>query len=210
MIKIKFIAFTASSIIGIILSCCTSRPACEASINGSHAIENIMTRTSVRKFDPRHAITADTVEILLRAAMAAPTAMNRQPWAFIVVDDRAVLDDLLSASPYSRLETAPMAIIHCGDMSLALEGTTRDFWTQDVAAATENILLAANALGLGSVWTGVYPDTVRVEGVRRVLGLPDSIIPLSIVPIGYPATKPEPKDKWAPSKVHHNGWKQAE
>lgn len=175
--------------------------------SGNAALECIMTRTSIRAYDAERKIGKDTVEILLKAAMAAPTAVNKQPWAFVVVDDRAVMDSLMAACPYARmLESAPMAIVTCGDLSLAIEGEARDMWIQDVSAATENLLLAAHAVGLGAVWTGVYPIPERLEGVRKALGLPSNIVPLAVVPVGYPAGNATPKDKWMSEKVHYNGW----
>lgn len=168
--------------------------------SGACVIENIMTRTSVRQFTDE-AVGADTVETLLRAGMAAPTAKNLQPWAFAVISGRSVLDSLQAVSPYARLETAPLAIVVCGDMNKAADGGAGEFWVQDCSAATENILLAAHALGLGAVWCGGYPDSARVEGIRRVLGLPANLVPLNIISLGHPAVNPEPKDKWKPENV---------
>lgn len=173
------------------------------------ALECILTRTSVRQYAPDRTILRDTVETLLRAAMSAPTAVNKQPWAFVAIDERAELDSLTSVLPYARmLSQAPLAIVVCGDLSKAIEGENADggFWIQDVSAATENLLLAAHALGLGAVWTGVYPDPERVNGVREHLGMPDNIIPLAVVPIGYPTGTQTPKDKWKPENVHFNRW----
>ena len=118
--------------------------------NGNAAIENIMTRTSIRAFTGQ-SVSSDTVEMLLRAGMAAPTAVNLQPWHFVAVTDRAKLDEMRQANPHAKmLEQAPLAIVVCGDMNKAMEGPGRDFWIQDCSAATENILLAAHALGLGA------------------------------------------------------------
>lgn len=173
--------------------------------NGNSAIENIMTRTSVRQYDESRTIPADTVEILLRAAMSAPTAVNKQPWQFVVLDQRESIDSLAGYLPYAKmLEHAPLAIVTCGDLTQAIEGEGETYWIQDVSAATENLLLAAHALGLGAVWTGVYPITERVKGVQKALSMPDSILPLAVVPIGYPAIDQAPKDKWKPEKVHYN------
>lgn len=173
------------------------------------ALECILTRTSVRQYDENRTISRDTVETLLRAAMAAPTAVNKQPWAFVAIDNRQDLDSLAAVLPYARMLTkAPLAIVACGDMSKTIDGETPDkgFWIQDVSAATENLLLAAHALGLGAVWTGVYPDAERVKAVQQRLGMPDSIIPLAVVPIGYPAGPQTPKDKWKTENVHFNRW----
>ena len=167
-------------------------------------VENIMTRTSVRDYTDQ-TISADTIEMLLRAGMAAPTAVNKQPWHFVVVNGREKLDQLAQTNPYAKmLEKAPLAIVVCGDMSKALEGETRAFWIQDCSAATENILLAAHALGLGAVWTGLYPDEERVDAVSEVLKLTDNFIPLCTIVIGYPAEQPQPKDKWKPENVSYN------
>ncbi|WP_295935296.1 nitroreductase family protein [uncultured Alistipes sp.] len=169
------------------------------------ALDVIMTRTSIRSYQDRP-VSADTVELLLRASMAAPSAMNRQPWAFVVVDDKELLRKLSESLPYAKMAAAaPLAVVVCGDLSKGdnLEGA---WWMSDAAAASENLLLAAHTVGLGAVWTGVYPRSERVQAVREVLGLPEQIIPLNLIPIGYPADKPAPKQKWAPEKVHKNGW----
>lgn len=168
-------------------------------------IENIMSRTSVRKFTDR-AIAKDTLETIVKAGMAAPTAVNKQPWDFVVVTEREVLDSLMANHPYSNLATATAAIIVCGNMEKAMEGDGQAYWIQDCSAATENILLAAHALGLGAVWCGVYPMQDRIVPVRETLKLPSYVIPLNIISMGYPAEDPEPKDKWNPSNVHYQQW----
>ena len=99
-----------------------------------------------------------------------------------------------------------MVIVACGDLSKAMEGEGAQNWVLDVSAASENILLAAHALGLGAVWTGVYPDKERVKAVQKVLNLPAHIIPLNVIPMGYPGEDPAPKDKWKPENVHYNRW----
>ena len=173
---------------------------------GNPSIETIMTRVSVRQFTGEK-ISAEQIDTLLRAAMAAPSAINKQPWAFIVVTDEALIERLGEALPYSRCSNHPAcAIVPCGDMSKAIEGTGRDFWIHDVSAATENLLLAAHSMGLGAVWTGVYPGMDRVAATREILNLPDHIIPLCIVPVGYPAEQPAVKDKYTPENIHYNRW----
>ena len=172
--------------------------------NGNAAIENIMTRTSIRAFTGQ-SVSSDTVEMLLRAGMTAPTAVNLQPWHFVAVTDRAKLDEMRQANPHAKmLEQAPLAIVVCGDMNKAMEGPGRDFWIQDCSAATENILLAAHALGLGAVWTGGHPIEERVNTLREILQLPENLIPLCAIVIGYPAENPEPKDKWKTENVSYN------
>ncbi len=167
----------------------------------------ISTRKSVRKFDPTKNVDDALVEKLLRAAMAAPTAMDRRPWEFIVVRDEAKLKALAEALPYCRVGNgAKLAICVCGTLDNGLQGRGREYWIQDCSAATENLLLAAHGLGLGAVWTGVWPGEDRVAAVRRILEIPDGFAPLNIIPIGYPADSPAVKDKWNPAKIHHDKW----
>ena len=171
-----------------------------------NAIETIMTRTSIRSFTDR-AVSADTVEMLLRAGMAAPTAVNLQPWHFVVVNDRAKIDELGGNGRQSQMwHESPLVIVVCGNMEKAMEGVGQAFWVQDCSAATENILLAAHALGLGAVWTGCYPIEERVANISQVLGLPEHIVPLCAIAMGYPNENPQPKDKWKPENVSYNGF----
>ena len=203
MLKCVLCAFVAA----LAASCCCNRAAADCESDRAEAVlDNLMTRTSIRAFTDEP-VSDETVELLLRAGMAAPTAVNKQPWAFVVVRDRAALDGLCEVHPNARmLATAQLAIVVCGDMEKALEGAAREFWVQDTSAATENILLAAHGLGLGAVWTGVYPNEARVEAISEALGLPAQIIPLCVIPIGYPAESPAPKDKWKPENVHYDRW----
>ena len=172
----------------------------------NQAIQNIMTRVSVREFTGEK-ISEAQIDTLLRAAMAAPSAINKQPWAFIVVTYEAIIARLGKALPYSRCSNHPaVAIIPCGDLSKAIEGEMANFWINDVSAATENLLLAAHAMGLGAVWTGLHPDMNRAKMVQDMLNLPEHIIPLCVVPVGVPAENPDIKDKYKPENIHHNGW----
>jgi nitroreductase/flavin reductase (DIM6/NTAB) family NADH-FMN oxidoreductase RutF len=173
--------------------------------NSKNAVlDNIATRTSVRSYLDKP-VDAAIIEQLLRAGMAAPTAVNRQPWHFVVVTDKAQLKELAKANPHAgMLMKAPLAIVVCGDMKKALNGEAREFWVQDCSAATENILLAAHALGLGAVWTGTYPDLKRCEAVSTVLSLPEHLIPLNTIVIGYPDSENKPKDKWKPENISYN------
>lgn len=169
-------------------------------------LSNIMTRTSIRQFTGDKP-SDQQIETLLRAAMAAPTAVNKQPWAFVVVDDRALLDTIGTRYPNTRInENVHVAIVLCGDLTKALEGEAQDFWIHDVSAATENLLLAAHAMGLGAVWCGIYPSAERTQGVQDILHLPSHIIPLCVVPVGQPGEDPAPKDKWNEENIHHNLW----
>ena len=165
------------------------------------AFNNIMTRTSIRKYTNEPVSKAD-IETMLRAGMAAPTAVNKQPWHFVAVTDKAKLAEL--AGRRGMIKQAGVAIVVCGNLDKALQGPAQAFWIQDCSAATENILLAANALGLGAVWTGCYPIEDRVAEVSKVLKLPETIVPLCVIAIGHPAEQPTPKDKWKPENISYN------
>ena len=171
--------------------------------NGNAAIENIMTRTSIRQYKDQP-VEQEKVDILLKAAMAAPTAVNLQPWHFIVITDKPTIDLLSGRQPTN----APLLIAVCGDTDKTTmpDGKTKlpDFWVEDVSAATENLLLAAHALGLGAVWTGVYPAMERVAEVANVLNCPNNIVPMAVVRVGYPDEAPEPKDKFKEENISYN------
>ena len=166
------------------------------------AINNIMSRTSIRQYT-NESVSKSDIETMLRAGMAAPTAVNKQPWHFIVVTDKAKLKEL-SGGRGGMLEKCAVAIVVCGDMEKAMPGKAQEYWIQDCSAATENILLAANALGLGAVWTGAHPMADRVSSISKALKLPETIVPLCTIVIGHPAEQPKPKDKWKPKNVSYN------
>lgn len=167
------------------------------------ALTVIHSRKSVRAYLDKP-VTKDQLEILLRAGMAAPTAMDKRPWAFVVVTERAMLDTLSFSSRGTRqLKGAAAAIVVCGDTR---KGLKSDVWVQDCSAASENILLAAEAIGLGAVWCGIYLNPEPTAYVKRVLGLPAEVIPLNIISIGWPTGAEKPKDKWDPSNIHWNRW----
>ena len=168
------------------------------------AIENIMTRCSVRQYT-NQPVAKETVDTLLKAAMAAPTASNKQPWAFIVVDEQALKDSITAVLKYGHpIAKAPVAIVVCGDLQKSSEDINGGYWIQDCSAATENILLAAHAVGLGAVWCGVYPREERVANIRRILNLPDNLVPLNVIAIGYPSGKNSVKNKFKPENIHYN------
>ena len=167
-------------------------------------LDAILTRTSVRSYEEK-SIEKEKIEKLLRAGMAAPSAVNKQPWHFVVVTDRSRLESLSEANPYAAMVAkAPLAIVVCGDMNKTLEGDASAFWIQDCSAASENILLAAAGMGLGAVWTGTYPSKERCAAVAKVLALPESLIPLNTIVIGYPDKEVHPKDKWNVENVSYN------
>ncbi|MFV0366185.1 MAG: flavin reductase [Mangrovibacterium sp.] len=172
----------------------------------SATIGTIHERKSVRHFTSKQ-VSKTQLETLARAGMAAPTAVNKQPWDFVAVNDRTVLDKLEAVLPYAKmLKTATAAMIVCGNMDKVLDGMGKDFWIQDCSAATQNVLLAAESLGLGAVWTGVYPSEERAADVKKALNLPEHIIPLAVVPIGYPTGEDQAKDKWKPENLKWQTW----
>ncbi len=165
------------------------------------ALENIMIRTSIRSYT-NEPVSDEQVEKLLRAGMAAPSAANAQPWKFIVIRDKVMLQELADSLSNARIVAgADLAIIVAGDQRKMAEGDLRDYWVDDAAAATENILLAANAMGLGAVWTGIYPRKWIEDPIRKITDMPSYLIPLSMVPIGHPAGVHKPIDKWKSENV---------
>ena len=163
----------------------------------------ILSRRSIRKYKP-DPIPDDLLRELLEAAMSAPSSDNRQPWHFVVIDDRSTLDGITRFHPISfMLKGAPLAIAICGDLHAA-KGS--EVWVQDCSAATENLLIAANACGLGAVWLGIYPTKARVCGLKGLLSLPQDIVPLALVAIGYPAEKKPRENRYNENKVHRNTW----
>ncbi|MCQ2272032.1 MAG: nitroreductase family protein [Bacteroidales bacterium] len=169
-------------------------------------LNNIMTRTSIRAYQETPVEDA-VIEKILRAGMAAPTARDTRPWSFIVVKDKDLLSQIAEANPNAGMcAKAPLAIVVCGDMSKALDGPAREYWVDDCSAATENILLAAHALGLGAVWTGFYPNMDRVNAINTILNIPEGQVVLCVIPMGYPDENREPKDKWNPENIHYDRW----
>ncbi len=160
-------------------------------------------RRSIRKYtaDP---VGMKDIEAIIRAGMNAPSARNQQPWQFIVITDRATLDKIPAYHPNAGMvRQAPAAILVCADLSLV---QSEGFWIQDCAAATENMLLEITARGLGGVWTGIYPREERVNGLQKLFGLPDSIVPFSLVPLGHPAEEKPPKNEFKRDRIHLNKW----
>lgn len=170
-------------------------------------LDTIMERKSVRQYR-EEAVSRETLEVLVKAGMAAPTAGNVQPWEMIVIDDKDILKELSLVQPYASMAArAPAAIVVCGNMQdYKDKERLRDYWVQDTSAATENILLAAEGLKLGAVWLGIYPEQERVTKVQKILRLPDYLVPLNIIVIGHPAGENLPKDKWKAERLHWNNW----
>ena len=200
----KTLILLAIASMAIFTACNSGQKAPETSNDAAQAVlNNIFSRKSVRSYTDQP-VPDEMVETLLRAAMAAPSGMNVQPWHFIVVNTREMLDRLAKEIPNRMLETAPLAIVVCGETMLG-EGRPNNNWKLDASAATENLLLAAEALGLGAVWTAADYDA-RADAVIEVLGIPSNARPLCVVPIGFPAGNDQPKDKWKPERIHYNKW----
>ena len=169
-------------------------------------LNTMYTRKSVRTFTGEE-VKKEDLSTMLRAGMAAPSAVNIQPWAFVAVTDRDTLDKLCESLPYAKmLDKAGAAIVVCGIPDKD-DTYAKDYWVMDCSAATQNILLAAHALGYGAVWTAAYADHERVKSVRSILSVPENIIPLNVIPIGVPANRDaKPIDKYKEENIHWEKW----
>jgi len=166
-------------------------------------ISPVYRRRSIRKYKDK-LIPDELVKDLVHAGLSAPSARNKQPWQFIVINDRKKLDELGDFHPYGKmLKQAPLAILVCGDTSL---DDNIGYLALNCAAATENILIRVTELGLGAVWLGVYPREKRLEGLKPILNLPDNVIPMSLIPIGFPDEEKAPHEDLDWGKVKFNMW----
>jgi nitroreductase len=164
----------------------------------------ISTRRSFRKYTEQD-VSEAMIDTIIRAGMMAPSAGNQQPWHFIVTRDHDKMAKVQEFHPYaSMLKSAPVAIVVCGDPS---QKKWPDFWPQDCSAALQNMLLAARDIGLGTVWVGVYPLKDRMEGMRKLFGIPAEIYPFAIVPVGWPNTEFKSMDRYNGSLIHSENWK---
>ena len=159
----------------------------------------LLKRRSIRKYLDKE-VSDEIIEELLHAAMSGPSACNRRPWIFYVIKNQDKLSELRKASRFSNMN-APLAIVVVGDLSRSLPLQLKDFWIQDCSAATENILLRATDLGLGSLWCGIYPQKRPVERVKEILGITNSDIPLNIIYIGYGDEEKESRDQYEKNRV---------
>jgi nitroreductase len=168
------------------------------------AMKAILGRRSIRQYQDKP-VSEELITELLKAAMAAPSAKNEQPWEFVVVTDRAMLDAIALDHPYASMcSQAPLVIFVCSNQQRL---KVPEYWMQDCSAATENILIAAHALGLGSVWVGGSPRDSRESFYRELLSLPEGIVPVTLIALGYPAETKEPSDRFDSERIHYNGWK---
>jgi nitroreductase len=160
----------------------------------------IFSRRSIRNYQERR-LERETLVQLLRAAMAAPTAANAQPWEFVVVDEPETIDPLKAVLPFGKYNP-PAAIVVCGNPDIANNSAGKLYWVQDCSAAIENMLIAAAGMGLGTVWIGVYPLESRVKSVRKVLNMPENVTPLGVVYVGYPAEQKEARTQYNAHRVY--------
>ena len=168
-------------------------------------LDFIFSRRSIRVYQPK-AVGDDTVRLLLEAAMAAPAAVAKDPWRFVVIRSKQMLTEVANALPNGKmLPSAALGIVVCGDLDAAHDGQL-SYLLQDCSAAIQNLLLAANILGLGTCWLGIHPRTDRIERVSQALGLPPSIIPVSAIAIGYPAEEKAPRTRYNAAAIHSERW----
>lgn len=200
----------------LMAACCHTEPQPTASDPAEAVMSNILSRKSVRSY------TADTIpaavlENLLRAAMAAPSGRNIQPWSFVVLSDTSRYDEIFGDNHnMAMFKQSAVIVVLCADTTVVRPPRDNPdapavqqpngIWRDDMGAVTENLLLAAEAYGLGACWTACYPYIDRMAPVKQALGLPATVVPYSIVPIGYPAGDEQPKDKWDPARIHYGKW----
>ena len=202
--------------VALLAAACQTEPQPVSPDPAEVVMSNILSRKSVRSY------TADTIpaavmENLLRAAMAAPSGRNIQPWSFVVLNDTSRYDEIFGDNHnMAMFKQSAAIVVLCADTTVVRpprdnpdapavqqpSGT----WRDDMGAVTENLLLAAEAYGLGACWTACYPYIDRMAPVKQALGLPATVVPYSVVPIGYPAGDEQPKDKWDPARIHYGRW----
>ena len=197
--SLSFLLVATTLTIAAAQTSCTSQPQQDSeSLKREAVLENIHQRKSVRDYTTQP-VEDEKTNALLEAAMAAPSGKDTRPWHFVVINDRARLDSMAAELGNAKmLAKAPMAIAICGD------STVSSYWYLDCSLAGENLLLAAEALGLGAVWTAAFPYEDRMEVVRRHINLPENILPLCVIPIGYPAGDNRPKEKFNAERIHWN------
>ena len=202
--------------IASLASCGNSSKVASDSLDNA-AIRNILSRKSVRSFTEQQ-VTDEQMNVMLRAAMAAPSGRDIRPWSFVVLRDRSQYPRIFGEKNFNMriFNKASAVVVICADttvvmkarkdpdtsMSIQPNGT----WRDDMGACTENFLLAAESLGLGAVWTACYPYPDRFVSVKRELGLPEEVMPYSVIAVGYPDAQYEPKDKWDPERIHYDKW----
>ena len=213
----RILLLSAAVLSALLVSSCGKKEAAAPSAGvDNETIRTIMSRKSVRSFTDQP-IPAEYMETMLKAAMAAPTGSNIQPWHFVVLTDKSQYEKVFENNFNMRIfNSAAAVVVFCADTTVTRpprnnpdgEPVTRPSgtWRDDLGACTENFLLAAESLGLGAVWTAGYPYSDRYASVKRELGIPDPILPYCAVAVGYPAGDEQPKDKWKPERIHYEKW----
>ena len=172
-------------------------------MKSKECVDVICSRRSIRRFTSE-TISSSDLKILLKAGMQAPSARNTQSWQFVVINQRENLIRIAEFHPYAgMLNHAPVAIAVCADLSLE---PNLEYGALNCAAATENILLAAHAIGLGAVWLGIYPRKQRMTDLKDLLNLPDQIVPIALIALGHPEEKKDPEDRYRSDRIHYNQW----
>ena len=199
-----------------VCSCKCEEKAAKTTGVDNETIQTIMSRKSVRSFTDQ-AIPAEYMEAMLKAAMAAPSGSNIQPWHFVVVTDKSQFGRIFENNfNLKTFNSAAAVVVFCADTTVTRpprnnpdgDPVTRPngTWRDDMGACTENFLLAAESLGLGAVWTACYPYPDRYVSVKKELGLPEEVMPYSVIAVGWPDTLYQPKDKWDPERIHYDKW----
>lgn len=213
----RILLLSAAVLSALLVSSCGKKEAAAPSAGvDNETIRTIMSRKSVRSFTDQP-IPAEYMETMLKAAMAAPTGSNIQPWHFVVLTDKSQYEKVFENNFNMRIfNSAAAVVVFCADTTVTRpplnnpdgEPVTRPSgtWRDDLGACTENFLLAAESLGLGAVWTAGYPYSDRYASMKRELGIPDPILPYCAVAVGYPAGDEQPKDKWKPERIHYEKW----
>ncbi len=170
-------------------------------------LKAISTRRSTRRFK-NEKISDSDIHTILSAGMSGPSAVNVRPWTFIVITDKNMLVKMADGNGRAAepLKNAPLGILVCGDMSRTYERAP-DYWVIDASIATENMILAAHSLGIGSVWLGTWPQNDKIEAQKKLFELPEGIVPHSIVAFGYPENTEMPaRDLYEDDRVHFEKW----
>jgi len=166
-------------------------------------MDTIYRRHSIREYSAE-SVSEEALTAVIKAGMNAPSAGNQQPWHFVIIDKRTLLEEITRIHPYAEmLHEAPAAILVCGDLDLEMH---TGYWVQDCSAAVENMLLEIVDLGLGGVWLGVYPREDRVRGLRKILGIPERIVPFALVAVGHPAEEKGLKNEFHKDRIRRNHW----
>ena len=200
----------------LLAAACQTEPQPVVNDPAEVVMTNILNRKSVRSYTG-DTIPAKVMENLLRAAMAAPSGRNIQPWSFVVLNDTNRYDEIFGENfNMGMYKQSAAVVVVCADTTVVRPPRDNPdapavqqpngIWRDDMGAVTENLLLAVEAHGLGACWTACYPYADRMEPVKKALGLPATVVPYSVVPIGYPAGDEQPKDKWDASRIHYNNW----